>query len=420
VLRKTLLAVIATLAVAVPAASAATTDYRGEIQGAPYLIRLPDNWNGVLVVHAHGYRDLADHPGEVDDRSAPASPNPALEPLLLAQGYALAGSAYASNGWAVREGIQDTRALVDRFTKIVGFWPPYKKLLWGFSLGSIPTLELAESPRSPFDGYLAACAVGAGTTRAWDGALVTAVAYDAAFGWPASWGSPGDVRDNIDFESEVLAPKMIAELANPANFGKWEFIRLVTGAAQNPFPIALFPGWIVTNMFFVTEARAELERRAGGPVAQNLTHTYALPPADKAYLAALGVNADALLASMNAKRVFSAPERSREYLRDWADFSGQITKPVLTLHTQIDTLVPPAHESAYAATVAAAGRSALLAQTYTNGAGHCNFTGPQLLTALGALGSWVATGVKPTAAAFPPALGFVPGFVPPPWPFPQQ
>jgi hypothetical protein len=66
--------------------------------------------------------------------------------------------------------------------------------------------------------------------------------------------------------------------------------------------------------------------------------------------------------------------------------------------------------------VAAAGRSAGLAQTFTSGNGHCNFTGPQLLTALGALDGWVATGVKPTAASFPAALGFLPGFTPPAWP----
>lgn len=416
-LRKTLLAVAAAVLLAVPAATARAADYSGSINGAPYLIRVPDNWNGTLLVHAHGYRDLADHPGEVDDRSAPASPSPALEPALLARGYALAGSAYASNGWAVKEGIADTKALVARVASIAG--TPRRTLLWGFSLGSIVTLALADDAASPFDGYLAACAVGAGSSRAWDGALATAVAYDAAFGWPAAWGSPGDVRDNLDFEPEVLFAKMLPELANPANFGKWEFIRLVTRSAPNPFPVSLFPGWIITNMFFVTEARAELERRAGGPVAQNVTHFYSLSAADKAYLAALGVNADPLLAAMNAKRTFAPVPASRAYVQQWADFSGRITKPVLTLHTQIDTLVPPAHESAYAATVAAAGRSNLLVQAFTNGAGHCNFTGLQLLTALSALDTWVTTRSRALVPFFfQPAFGFLPGFVPPPWPQP--
>jgi pimeloyl-ACP methyl ester carboxylesterase len=407
-IKTTLLAIVAALALAAPAATAA--DYSGEVNGAPYLIRVPANWNGTLVVHAHGYRDAADHPGEVDDRSAPASPNAALEPALLAQGYAIAGSAYASNGWAVKDGISDTKALVSHFRSIVG--KPNRTLLWGFSLGSIVTLALAEQTAGHFDGYLAACAVAAGTSRAWDGAAATAVAYDAAFGWPATWGSVGDVRDNVDFETDVV-PKMLGELSS---FGRFEFIRLVTGAAPSAFPSPFYPGWILTNMFFVTEARAELERRAGGPVVQNLTHLYTLSAADKQYLALLGVNAEPLLAAMNANRHLSAPPSSRNYVEHWADFSGNIKKPVLTLHTQTDALVPVSHESAYAATVAAAGRSSLLAQTFTSGNGHCAFTGPQLLTALGALNNWVATGARPSAAAFPAALGFLPGFVAPAWP----
>lgn len=413
-IKRILLAAAAALALAVPAATAA--NYSGEINGAPYLIRIPANWNGTLVVHAHGYRDAADHAGEVDDRSAPASPSPALEPALLAQGYAIAGSGYASNGWAVKEGITDTKALVTHFRKIVGKpGRTLRTLLWGFSMGSVVTLALAEQSAGQFDGYLAGCAVAAGTSRAWDGAAATAVAYDAAFGWPGAWGTPGDVRDDVDFDTEVV-PKMIGELFNPLNFGKFEFIRLVTGAAPSAFPAPVFPSWILTNMFFVTEARAELERRAGGPVVQNLTHVYTLSAADKAYLAVLGVNADPLLAVMNANRSLSAPMSSRNYVRNWADFSGAIKEPVLTLHTQTDSLVPVSHESAYAATVAAAGRSQLLAQTFTSGNGHCNFTGPQLLTALGALDRWVATGIKPGTAAFPSALGFLPGFMAPAWP----
>jgi pimeloyl-ACP methyl ester carboxylesterase len=157
VIRKLLIAVVAALGLAVPAATAAPTTLTGELNGAPYTIVVPDNWNGALVVHAHGYRDLADHPGEVDDRSAPATPSPALEPVLLAQGYALAGSAYKTNGWAVQDGIADTRALVSHFRGAVG--TPSRTLLWGFSMGSLVTLALAEQTAGHFDGYLAACAV---------------------------------------------------------------------------------------------------------------------------------------------------------------------------------------------------------------------------------------------------------------------
>ena len=413
-IRKMLLALAAALTLAVPAATAAPTELTGSLNGAAYRIVVPDNWNGTLVVHAHGYRDLADHPGETDDRSAPASPDSDLEPFLLAQGYALAGSAYKTNGWAVQEGIDDTVALVKHFKKTVG--KPNRTLLWGFSMGSVVTFDIAEHGAGHFDGYLPACAVGAGSPRAWDGAGVLAAAYAAAFGWPASWGTPSDMRDDFDFDSEAL-PKIFFEVINPLNWGKWEFLRLVTGAAPSSSPPPA-PNWMFTNMFFITEARAELERRAAGPIVQNLTHLYSLSPADRAYVMSLGVDADALLATMNAGRTVAAPASARKYVERWAEYKGNIKQPVLTLHTQTDALVPPSHESAYAATVAAAGRSDKLVQVFTNGNGHCNFTGPQLLTALGALDRWVATGTPPGAAAFPAALGFLPGHTPPAWPQP--
>ena len=54
-------------------------DLSGELFGAPYRIRVPAVWNGTLLIYAHGYRDKADHPGEVDNRNADLAPSPALE-----------------------------------------------------------------------------------------------------------------------------------------------------------------------------------------------------------------------------------------------------------------------------------------------------------------------------------------------------
>src|SRR6476661_7227195 len=94
-----------------PAVKAAPLDLSGEINGAPYRIRVPDVWNGTLLVFAHGYRDRADHPGEIDDRNADIAPSAALEAPLLAQGFALAGTAYKDNGWAIGDAILDVKNL---------------------------------------------------------------------------------------------------------------------------------------------------------------------------------------------------------------------------------------------------------------------------------------------------------------------
>lgn len=393
-------------------------DKTGQIFGAPYRIVVPENWNGTLLIYAHGYRDKADHPGEVDNRTADIAPNAALEPVLLGQGFALAGSAYRDNGWAVQEGIDDIRNLAIYFRFFIG--NPQKTILWGFSMGSVITFESMERYGFLYDGALAGCAVGAGAPQSWDSAGDLALAYDKLFGMPTVWGTPGDVRDDIDFETEVQ-PKLISEVSNPANFPKFEFLRLVTGTPGRgispPAPPSFYPGWVFTDMFFATEARAELERRAHGPVVQNLNRDYDLTPEEKAYLMALGVPASIIedwLVTLNAGRNISAPFYSRLYLKRNADYSGRINDPILTLHTLYDPLVTVSQEREYSQTVEDAHRSRYLHQAYTNGNGHCNFTGAQLVTSVNEINTWVRTRTKPTAANFPTALGFLPEtFVPP-------
>ena len=402
-----------------PAAKAAPLDLSGELHGAPFRIRVPEVWNGTLLIFAHGYRDKADHPGEIDNRNADVAPNPALEAPLLAQGFALAGSAWKDNGWAVEDAIQDTRNLALYFTANVA--KPQRTIIVAASLGTFVGYKSMEQFNGIYDGALCLCSAGAGATRLWDSGVPLYLAYDVIFGIPPSWGTVGEVRNDIDFDTEVLA-KLAPELSNIANFPKFEFIRLV---AKNPGrgitpppPPAFYPGWALTDFFFFTEARAELQRRAGGPIVQNLDQEYGITPAEKAYLAGIGLPTpvvDAWLAQMNARRNIEAKASARNYVRNNTNFNGKIKNPILTVHTIIDPLLVVANDSAYAETNAAAGKQELLFQTFTTGVGHCNLTGPQVLTSIGAIDLWVRTGVRPTAASFPAALGFNNGFVPPPY-----
>jgi pimeloyl-ACP methyl ester carboxylesterase len=393
-------------------------DTTGEINGAPYRIAIPENWNGTLLVYGHGYRDKADHPGEVDNRNPDIAPNAALATALLAQGYALAGSAYRDNGWEIEGGIQDLKDLTVYFRDTYG--QPDETILWAFSMGTYIAFESMERFGGIYDGALCGCAGGAGATQSWDAAGDLALAYDTVFGMPGSWGNVGDVRDTIDFETEVQ-PKLITEVTLPTNFPKFEFIRLVAGTPGRgitpPAPPAFYPGWLFTDMFFTMEARSELERRAGGPIVQNLDRDYNLTAAERTYLMGLGIPGaviDGWLLQMNNSRIFEAPKFSRNYVEHYANYTGRIKHPILTMHTVIDPLVTVSQEHEYAETISLAGRSRLLKQVYTNGVGHCNFTGPQLLTAVGSIRSWVETGMKPPDSNFPAAAGFVPGFVPPP------
>jgi len=338
---------------------------------------------------------------------------------LLAQGFALAGTAYKDNGWAIKDAIQDVKNLAVFFRDNVG--RPQHTILVAASLGTFVGFKSMEQFGGIYDGALCLCGAGSGATRLWDSGVPAYLAYDVIFGVPASWGTVGEVRNDLDFETEVLA-KLGPELSNIANFPKFEFIRLVAKTPGRgitpPPPPNFYPGWVLTDFFFLTEARAELQRRAGGPFVQNLDQDYTLTAAEKAYLAGLGLPGpvvDAWLAQMNARRNIQAKPSARNYVRNNTNFNGKIQHPVLTVHTITDPLLVVANESAYAELIASQNREELLFQTYTTGVGHCNLTGPQILTAVNAIDLWVRTGVRPTAALFPAALGFNQAFVPPPF-----
>jgi pimeloyl-ACP methyl ester carboxylesterase len=395
-------------------------DVSGEINGAPYRIVIPAAWNGTLLVFQRGYTDLADHPGEVDNRNPTITPNgsAAVRDALLNRGYALAGSARKTNGASVEDGLDDVVALVSYFRENIG--RPTRTILWGVSMGGLITLETAERNGGAFDGFLALCPLGGGASRTVDHFLVLRLAYDVTFGMPGSWGTPGDVRDDLDYETEVL-PILSAQAGDPANFGRFEFLRLVAGIPGSGItpPAGYFPGKLISLPFFLaTEGEAEWERRAGGLMAQNIDHTYTLTEAEKAYLASLGVDANSLLDAMNARRDIAGPPKPRNYIRHFADFSGFIKHPVLTVHAVVDEAMPVTAESAYLNTIAAAERDDLLFQVYTTGAGHCAVTTAQQITVVQAIDEWARTGIRPEPSTFSAAAGFIPGFEPPAWPQP--
>ncbi len=264
-----------------------------------------------------------------------------------------------------------------------------------------------------------------GTPRRFDHFLDITLAYKVAFGWMAAWGTPGDLRDDLVFATDIL-PHLATRLVG--NLGLWEFIRLVNGLPNDSYYVN--PGGLperLQNLYFAFIVRAEVERRAGGPVAENVGRVYTLSDGNKSYLAGLGVDADALLAEMNAMTDIASDRNARNYAEHYFDPSGDIRRPVLTMHTTGDGLAPPSHESAYRATVALSGNGDLLMQQFSAGSwtaggapvnGHCTFTSAQNVAGIEAMASWLDTGTRPDPAVFfPAALGFLPGFVAPPWPW---
>jgi dienelactone hydrolase len=79
-------------------------------------------------------------------------------------------------------------------------------------------------------------------------------------------------------------------------------------------------------------------------------------------------------------------------LSDNIIFNGQITVPVLTMHTTGDGLVPVEDEKAYATVVHEAGDNALLKEIFVHRAGHCEFTPAETITAFETLAARLHTG----------------------------
>ena len=120
----------------------------GVHNGAGYRIEVPANWNGKLVLWAHGYRGtgleltIDNHP---------------LRSFLVANGYAWAASSYSKNAYDPAQGAKDTHALTTFFTGRFG--KPVRTYITGASMGGHVTGVVAEQwPRS-YDGAMPICGV---------------------------------------------------------------------------------------------------------------------------------------------------------------------------------------------------------------------------------------------------------------------
>lgn len=97
------------LAFAAIAGAPETDRWWGVLEGAGYRVEVPKNWNGMLVMYAHGYGGTGP---TVTVSDAP------IRAHLIAKGYAWAASSFSKNYYDVRAGIEDTNALALAFQKI--------------------------------------------------------------------------------------------------------------------------------------------------------------------------------------------------------------------------------------------------------------------------------------------------------------
>src|SRR5918993_1198295 len=81
--------------------------------GSVYRLVRPSNWNGILLLYAHGYVSK--------DEPVGITPDAAMVIQLLApRGFAVAVSSFSENGWVAKDGTQRTHQLLALFTSKFG------------------------------------------------------------------------------------------------------------------------------------------------------------------------------------------------------------------------------------------------------------------------------------------------------------
>ncbi|MES2949673.1 MAG: alpha/beta hydrolase [Pseudomonadota bacterium] len=383
----------ATFEFAAMADSATPTDrWSGVLGGAGYRIEVPSaNWNGKLVMYAHGY---------VGTGKNLVVQDPPIRRYLVDNGFAWAASSYSKNYYDVRAGVEDTNALALAFNAIAErngrpLARPSKTYIFGRSMG----------------GHVAAAAVEAET-------LATAnhkMRYDGAV---PTCGVLGDEQLWAYFGGYQLAAQQLAGLPAAALPVKnWEqlstHVRTTLFNSTTSFAAPTPQGLLLKNMvmnltggerplFEQGFANEGLQKVVWGAFGDDGTLRGVL---NANVVDTRGVRytfdaPEAVVAAFNTSIAKSTPAPDANRLRRdglrWipkvhADFSV----PVLTIHTLGDMYVPFGLEQSYLARATAKGHANLLVQRAIRAPGHCDFTVAEQARAFADLARWVEQGVKP-------------------------
>lgn len=124
----------------------AAPSLEGEINGALYSIKQPEEANGKLILFAHGYRP------ESLPKSASYGAGNLLPETLLEAGWTLASTSYRRNGWIMEEAGMDLMNLLDYIETEV--MQPTEVYLIGNSMGGGVITWLSENYGDAFAGGL--------------------------------------------------------------------------------------------------------------------------------------------------------------------------------------------------------------------------------------------------------------------------
>ena len=334
--------------------------------GALYRICMPDpnDWNGDLVVFAHGY--VA--PGEplaIPELELPGGFS--IPEIANRLGFAFATTSFSTNGLAVRQGIEDLRDLMGIFSAAHG-QPRYVYLVGGSEGGIITTLAVEQFPEL-FDGGLAACGpVGdfCWQINYWGDFRVV---FDYFFPGLIP-GSPVEVPQEVVVNWETVYVPRILDAIRRNRHATDQLLRVTGAPVDQRDPTTretTILGLLWYNVFATNDGMAKL----GGQPFDNMHRVYR------------GSDNDVTL-NLRVQRFAADPFALAEIERHYQT-SGHLASPLVTLHTSGDPFVPYWHELLYRRKVYDGGSTKLHRNIPVLRYGHCNFKISEVLVAFALL-----------------------------------
>ena len=358
ILTRTILTAVVVLGIAARPADASGPCTFGTLpSGAQSMICVPPPgaWNGALVVFGHGY---------VPDGAGPTFANltladgTSLPALVQSFGFAFATTTYRHNGLVILEAVDDMKELVAAFT--ASFGRPLRTYVTGASEGGLVAALSAEREPDLFDGALAAC----GPIGSFRGQVNYFGDFRVLFDYyfpnvlPGSAvGVPAALMANWETQ---FKPAVIAALAaNPAR--TIELLRVALAPFDPAHPETAV-NTVVDLLWYNVFATNDAVARLGGNPFNNRFRWY------------FGSSNDLLLNSRVAR--FSDSLVARQALRPY-ETSGELSIPLVSLHTLGDDVIPFGHEVVYFLKLNAAARANFTPLPVAR-YGHCAFTGAEI------------------------------------------
>ena len=311
----------------------------------------------------------------------------------LMQGFAVAMSSYSMNGLAVKDGAQRTHQLRGLFAS--NFGQPARTYLVGRSMGGYIVTQLAEKYPKQYDGVLSLCGVVGGFTSELAYVFNARMLFDELY--PHVLDPFGSVTSVPLPADPAAALARVTDVQNAAGFAVATDARPLPGSVQialidqtsMPLPSALggpltparFGAFVVTpivlHAIFVDDILGHTQGHV--PVGNaGLTYTSSAPFMTP-FTAAINAGVERLTTDRDAVN----------WIAHNGETSGDLTIPMVSLHTRYDTWVPIITESIYQGKVAAHNAGDLLVQRTTERFDHCNFTAQEIGKGLADLVAWV-------------------------------